>query len=221
MSDVVPDAMVFSVFGWFQDAMSRVGRRVSWPKCKDLKKTYSFRAIQSFIIKCREEFELDDRAMKLLVYDIAEYAKTNKLLDKGTQLLSMKIVVDICYHSLKSLIEHESLIVLELRHCHQFILDQLPDKNNLVRQMVEPMSEGGYSKLYYWYDVGHITPLYLALSRKCLKAIDQLSEHERSSMPSKHALFQLALQTVSADMVDKYKSIFGDDLREVKQLIRS
>jgi len=217
----IPDSMVFTIYEWFQSAMRRHGRKVSWPKCKDVKKTYQYRAIHKYTQKCSDELELDNKVIKILTYNIVDYAKRKGLLAKGAQMLCMDLVVDLCYQSIKDMIEDESSLMLEISCCHSFIADQVDSKDNLVRLMVEPISDGGYSRIVYWYNLGYITPLYVAISKKCIKALSKIPQSERQELPNDIELFRICTHTVSSDTVEGLKEILGADLRVPPTCLRS
>lgn len=193
--------------------MRKHGRKIKWPQCKDKRKTYQYRAVASYAKKCYEDLELDDKTVKVLTFNIVEYAKRKNLLSKGAQMLCMDVIVDICYDSISEIIEEESSLVSELRHCHRFVMDQINSKDNLVRLMAEPINEGGYPRLVMWYNQGHVTPHYLALNRKCARALSKIPQSDKEDLPDALELFKMCTFLVSPDMVDKLKGVLGKDLR--------
>jgi hypothetical protein len=216
----ITDSLVFTVHAWFQDEMHSVGRKISFPKCSDRTKTYQFRWTKKFVDKCYNEFNLSDKVIKVLLCDIAHYAKRRNLLSKGTQLLCMNNVIDICHHSIQTIIDNEASLIMEVRSCHEFVCDQVNNKNILVRTLTTPISEGGYSKLVYWYNLGRLTDTYLALSKTCNKAMSQISADERSELPSKIELLRICTYAVSRESLHDLKSVLGSDLRVPPTIIK-
>jgi len=208
----IKDSTLFTIHEWFQEAMGRVGRKVKLPRCKDPIKTYYFRALRSYANKCYNDFGLDDRTIRILTMDIVEYAKSHNLLNKGAQMLCMNSVVDICYHSINNSIENESFLIKELYHCHRFVMRQAGNKDSLVRLMQESAS-GGYSRIVQWYHCGYITPLYLALSKRCMKALSRIPRDERQELPKDIDLLLMCTHVVSNDLIPKLKEVLGSDLR--------
>lgn len=203
---------IFTVYSWFQSEMGRVGRKIKMPKCKDPTKTYQFRWTKSFVQKCYDELKLDDAAVSMLIKDIVNYASEQKLLDRGTQILTMSNIADVCYRGLKGLAENEASLIEELRSCHRFLCDKSNDKNNHVCKLIESET-GRCSNLLYWYNLGYLTEVYMALSKSCNQALAILPQAEKDELPSKHELFRICTHTVSSDLLPKLKIVMGSDLR--------
>lgn len=208
----ITDTKVFTVYRWFQAEMRSIGRNVKLPKCRDLTKTYQFRWVKSFTQKCYQEWDLNDRIVGILIKDVVNYANRQKILNKGTQILTMSNVIDICYQGLKELSDDEASLINELDSCHQFLIGQANDKNNLVRRLVES-DTGGCSNLLYWYNQGRLTEVYVALSKSCNEALTKLPAIEREEFPSSFELFRICTHTVSNELLPKLKPVMGTDLR--------
>lgn len=215
----IDNLKVFTVYSWFQAEMRKSKRKISFPKCADKTKTYQFRWTKTFVDKCYNDFELDDRTVKVLISNIVSYAKRQNILRKGTQLLCMNNIIDICVQSIRDIAEDEASLISELRSCTMFLDSQVTNKNNLVRRLVEPVSTGGCSNFVYWYNLGHLTEVYVALSKSCNKALTKLPLDERAELPTQFELYRLCSQLVSPDMIDKLKPILGSDLRMPPTLI--
>lgn len=209
----VTDSLVFTVYSWFQSSMRNVGRKIDFPRCSDKTKTYQFRWTKRFVDRCYNELHLNEEIIKYLINDIVSYAKRRNLLAKGTQLLCMKNIVDICCHSIKQMVDDESSLIEELRSCRDFLLEQTNDKNTLTHILVEPVSEGGCSNLVYWYNLGYLTETYLALSKKCSGSISKLPLDEQSELPSRIKLLRICTHAVSGDLISILESVMGADLR--------
>lgn len=209
----ITNDMVFTVYSWFQSAMKKTGRFIKFPKCRDKTKTYQFRWVKTFVDKCYNDLGLDNKTIKRFVYDIVLYAKQNRVLDRGTQILTMNNIIDICYNSIQSNQEEEASLISELNRCHDFLSNKENNKDILVRNLIEPVSEGGYTNLVYWYELGYLTPTYLALSMTCQRALKQLPKSERSDLPTDFDLFKICTYTVTKDMVPTFEKVLGSDLR--------
>lgn len=207
----IPDSKVFTVYSWFQSEMQRAGRKIKFPKCSDKTKTYQFRWTKSFLTKCGE-LGLDDKTLRILIGDIVNYAKAKKLLDRGTQVLCMGNVTDICYQGLQDLEDDEASLIEELRSCRAFLHEQVNDKDILVRKLIGSDS-GGCSNLLYWYNLGHLTEVYMALSKSCNQALSRLPKGEREELPSSFTLLRICTHTVSDDLLPQLTAVMGSDLR--------
>jgi hypothetical protein len=213
MSEVkeIPDSKVFTVYSWFQSEMQRVGRKIKFPKCSDKTKTYQFRWTKSFVSKC-DEMGLDDKVVRILIGDIVNYAKAKKLLDRGTQVLCMGNITDICCQGLQDLEDDEASLIEELRSCRAFLRERTGDKDILVRILVESDS-GGLSNLLYWHNLGHLTEVFMALSKSCNLALSRLPKGEREELPSGLTLLRICTHTVSDDLLPQLTAVMGSDLR--------
>lgn len=209
----ITDSKVFTVYSVFQQAMRKAGRKIQFPKCSDKTKTYQFRWTKTFTQKCYQEYGLDDVVINHLISDIVDYAKKRNLLNKGTQLLCMNNIVDICVKSVENLAADEASLIEELRSCREFLCDQVIDKNILVRKLIEPVNSGGCPNIVYWYNLGHLSEVYLALSKTCIKAMAKLSSDDRAELPSGFELLRICTHTVSADLLPQLKAVMGSDLR--------
>ena len=92
----ISDSRVFTVYSWFQSEMIRAGRKIKLAKNTDQTKTYQFRWTKSFIKQCNY-LGLDDKTIRMLIVDVVDYAKKRNLLNRGTQILCMSNITDICY----------------------------------------------------------------------------------------------------------------------------
>jgi len=209
----ITDTKVFTVYLMFQQAMGKAGRRIKFPRCSDKTKTYQFRWTKSFTQKCYNELELNESFIRILVFDIVDYAKQRKLLNKGTQLLCMNNIVDICCKSLENLAADEASLIEELRSSREFLYSQVADKNILVRTLLEPVKSGGSTKIVHWYNLGRLSEVYLALSKMCVRTMSKLPEDERSELPSRFEMLRICTHTVTKDLLPQLKSVMGSDLR--------
>jgi len=207
----IADSRVFTVYSWFQSEMRRVGRKIKFPKCSDKTKTYQFRWTKSFVKKCIE-LGLDDKIIHILIADIVNYAKSKRLLDRGTQILCMGNITDVCCKGLQDLADDEASLIEELWSCRTFLRDRVSDKDTLVHKLVESET-GGCSNLLYWYNLGHLTEVFMALSNSCNQALAKLSEGEKEELPSSFKLLRICTHTVSGDLLPQLTAVMGSDLR--------
>lgn len=209
----ITDSLVFTVHAWLQSAMRGAGRNIKFPKCSDRTKTYQFRWTKRFCERCYNEFDLDDKTVNALVYEIVRYAKSHKLLDRGTQVLSLGNVADICYETITDMMDEERSIIREMHSCHSFLRGQANGKDNLVRNLKQ-LSENGYPNIVNWYHLGHITEVYLALSKPCRRVLSSLTDEQKEGLPSSFELLRICTHVTSdRDLLPKLKEILGRDLR--------
>jgi hypothetical protein len=202
----ITDELVLTIYSWFQSAMRSVGRDPKLPKARNISNTYPFRATKMFAHRCYNELELDDKTIRNLIYDIVRYAAKEGILSKGTQMLVMSTVVDICRKSIEDTIDAENNLVTELQRCKQFMA-------TVNQDLAEPINVGGYSRFVYWTNLGYITPTYIALSRSCMKVLNALPLSDRHELPSDMELLRICTHTVDNESVNELRKIMGTDLR--------
>jgi hypothetical protein len=214
MSEIeVTDHLVFTVYSWFQSAMKCAGRKINFPQCSDLTKTYQFRWTKSFCNKCYNEFDLDDKTVHALVYEVVRYAKSRNVLDRGTQILSMGNMADICYKTIIDMMDEEHSLINEIQSCHEFLSEQVNGKDKLVR-ILGHFSTNGYPNIVNWYLLGHITDVYLALSKSCTRALSSISDDKKEGLPSSFESLRLCSHiTLDKELLPKLRELLGPDLR--------
>tara|TARA_R100001244_G_scaffold25113_3_gene25521 strand:+ start:28715 stop:29386 length:672 start_codon:yes stop_codon:yes gene_type:complete len=215
----IADSQVFTVYEWFQAAMKIAGRKTNFPRCSDPTKTYQFRWTKAFVTRCTNELEIDDKVMKALVYDMVAYAKREDLLNKGTQILSLSNIADICHHSIVNMMNDESSVIREIRSCHQFLLDQVGGKDISIHILKNPNELNGIPNVVYWYNLDYITEVYMALSAPCIKAINRIPPEFRSDLPTNFELLRICTHVLmDPDIAPVAKEIMGNNLRMLKTL---
>lgn len=203
----ITDELVLTIYSWFQSAMRSVGRDAKLPQARNVANTYPFRATKLFAERCYNELGLDDKTIRGLLYDIVKYAAKEGILSKGAQMLVMGTITDICRKSIEDTIEAEANLALEIQRCKQF-MSTVGHEN-----LIEPVSVGGFSKFVYWFNLGYITPTYVAISRSCMKALNALPASDRNELPSDSELLRICTHTVANDTVDELRKMMGTDLR--------
>jgi len=178
---------------------------MSEPRCKDITKTYPYRAVDQFVSKSKE-IGLDERQMQALVKEIVKYAKEKKLLSRGTALLNMVEVFKICCDRLELSIEATNDLVENIKVSAR-LLDGKP--------LHVSENIGGYSKILCLINGKQIPIELLAISKRCSKALQMIEQDERSMLPSNEKLLQLRIKLlIDADHRAKLRAILCDDLLE-------
>lgn len=200
------DSRVLTVFKTFQREMKKYGKSINLPKNTPVEKTYQFRAISKFLKKV-DAWGLDSGTMTVLIQSVVEYGKKNRLLKKGTMLLNMDNILDICYSKLDTEVSTINDIIDNVKRANQ-VIGPIPTED-----LLKPIRIGGYSKLYCLVDKGDVDSVYLALSVKSFRALQKVNSLEREKLPSNIELFRirnkiLRDQTVASEI----KKILQEDL---------
>lgn len=197
------------IYEWFQKSMRKVGRKISFPKNTDPRKTYQYRAMRDFLRKIHE-WDLDESSAKAIIDSAVRYGKKHQLLDKGAMILNMSGVIDICIDDLESKESDMNVTIAAIRRCKEYLDNE---GLNSYNALIAPRTLGGYSNLYYLIKSGKISPVYMALSRKVYRA---LSSIDRSDCPSNYILLRLRAKLLfDPEARKKLESILGDDLNTI------
>lgn len=199
------DDRTMKVFRWFQAMMAKAGRKIAFPKDTDPVKTYQYRSIKKFVDQA-EKWNLSNEMIVQMLYSVVKHAKRHRLLHKGTALLNMQDVIRISYQELeKSKSQREDLLE-ELVRCHRFMQVHRGEIND---------QRGKIPNVIRWYQMGKITPSYLALSKLCVRAISMVPEDQRYDIPTSFQLLQKRTRLLSSsDTKERIASILGSDLFE-------
>lgn len=199
------------IYKWYQHAMAGVGQHMKPPANTPIEKTYQYRAVEKFA-KQVDEWGLSDKVACSLVYAVVRYGKKKNLLKKGTQLLNMKAILEICYSLLKEEVSRNMMLVTELARSKQF-LDKRIQNCDASELLVTKEQRKGSTNLTRWYRSGDLVTSYIALSANCMRAISLIPIDERPELPTDIALLKIRLRLLSdADLSTKICEILGSDL---------
>jgi hypothetical protein len=200
---------IILIYKWFSAAMRRAGRKDSFPKGTDPRKTYKYRALQSFAKKI-EEWEFDEATTKIMVDSVVKYGKRNKLLSKGAMLLSMGSILDICYKEIEAREERLKQALQSIKFTKHYL-----DENDLnsVRALISSRALGGISNLAHLIDSGKISPEYLAVSKVAYAALHKI---DREGYPNDRELLKLRARYLLDQQTRKELGrVLGSDLNTV------
>lgn len=190
------------IYEWFKKAMKSVGKPITDPKCSDIKKTYQYRAVSKFVNKALE-YDMDRNQMQVLVKEIAKYAKSHKLLHRGTAILNMQNIFSICGDRLEMSIEATNATIELIRSSVHLIEDDMHVAEDI----------GSYPKLVNLFNSGELPIELLALSRRCVSAMYKISQCDRQILPSDVDLLKIRIKLLmDEDIRTQIEEILGDDL---------
>jgi hypothetical protein len=196
------------IYKWYQSAMAGVGRKIVMPANTDPEKTYQYRAVSRFATMM-DEWGLSDNSVRSLVRAIVRYGKKKNLLGKGTQLLNMKSIVNICYDMLQEEVARNEVFVTELRKSNEFINKH----TDIVELLVTKEQKNGYTNITRWVRAGDLSLGFISLSMNCRQAVSLLPYDERDEFPSDTELLRNRIAFLSdPDLRMRIKEIMGSDL---------
>ena len=198
---------VMLIYKWFCSAMRKVGRKESFPKGTDPTKTYKYRALVDFAENV-EKWGFDNATVKSVIESVVVYAKQKKILSKGTTILCMKSVLEICIESLERKAENTEGVISAIERCHTYLVR---NGFTIVHDLVTAERSGGMSRLSALLTSGKMPTAYLAVSRIAGHALSKIQE--RDQYPSDRELRRLRAKLLyDADSRVKLEAALGSDL---------
>lgn len=196
------------IYQWYQNAMAGVGRKIVMPANTNPEKTYQYRAVCRFA-KQVEEWKLSEHSTRALIRAIIQYGKRKNLLSKGTQLLNMKSVLNICHDMLKEEIARNNRFIKELESSKKLINGH----SDIVGLLVTKEQKNGYTNIARWYRAGDLTLGFISLSMNCRQAISLLPYDEREEFPSDTQLLRNRIAFLAdPELRTRIHQVMGDDL---------
>ena len=176
------------IYDCYRRAMASVGMKVRLPADTDPSKTYAYRAVDKFLHQTRE-WNLHPDLVRALVREVVLYGKRNGLLSKGTALLNMKSVLQICHDYLSGEVTKVELLLNDIGRTKSFI-DRHTINNDVIKTLVTRIRREGYANLTQWYRTGEIPISFISISIRCRKALNLLPPDERALFPSDEKLLR-------------------------------
>ena len=197
---------VLEVFNYYRSAMISVGINIKLPQNTEITKTYAYRSIVKFIEKMKE-WGLTSDVYGGLIKHIVLYAKKKQLLNKGIMILQMESTLQICHDYLKSEIDKNSALLYEVRKSKEFLT------NNTPKVLLHKQNKKGYSNIIKWLKSGDLSVNYIAISKACRQAINNLDDIDRDMLPSDFKLLKSRIKILSdKEIRNKLMEIMGSDL---------
>jgi hypothetical protein len=212
---LISDEQVWETWNLCSDAYVRHGRKLAFPKNTPPTKTYQWRYAKSLATKFEEWAFDNDTAMKFI--DVAvKHAKRNHTLHKGLAALLQGNLPQICYAAVTREEENSQQSLKSLELMKEW-LDRQIGVRPPVTTLLSRSTPHAFCNIAMWYQSSRLSPLFLALSRNCGRALAKLSgqdQTERSTMPSVTDLYRMRSDFVADRHVAKQaQAIFGTDWR--------
>lgn len=202
---------VTTIYECYRRAMASVGYNIQLPSDTDPTKTYAFRAINKFIVQTKQ-WNLSHEITRALVREVVLYGKKKGLLKKGTALLNMKSVLQICHDYLTKQLANENALIVDVLRMKKFV-DKNLINNNLMETLNFRTKKDGYSNLVQWYNSGDLTLSFIAISISCRKTLNLLPLDERILFPSDEKLLRYRIKILKDNSIKaKLANIMNDDL---------
>lgn len=196
------------IYNWYSRAMRREGFPVTPPKDTEFEKTYHYRSAYQFAKKM-VDLGFSDDTIRTIVNSVVRHGKKYKLLrSKGTNILNIGTVVDVCLEDLQKRQKASEEIVEAIRRGRQFLVDH---ELETVDSLAQPARLGGTPRLGYLLETGDIPVAYLAVSRTAAMALDRIAD--RARYPSDQDLMRLRARLIfDGSTRERLKQLLGTDL---------
>jgi hypothetical protein len=204
---------VIKIYELYKKSSGKYGKKVSFPKARDITKTYTWRYFKNFS-ESIDELEIDNNLIGPIISTIVKYAYDNNLLNKGASVLNRKGMIELALSKLESEVEIENKIVEEIEKSQLFLERQQNENNkNLkgVSLLLDRKKRFGYSNIVSWYESEQLSKAFIALSKACGKATSKLPEEERQILPSNEEIIIIRCKCL-------HKNSLGP---QIKQLLKN
>lgn len=176
---------------------------------KDITRTYQWRSIQKLTSNLNAA-NFDVESAKKFISVSLSNAYKKKMLKKGFALFLQHNLNDIYNNEVDVINKSNDSVVQTL------MKNKLWFDNNVHDDLLFRPSHRVYCNITKWFNQGHLSDVFIALSRSCGKALLELASidpNERSSLPSMSKIFQYRNRFLSDPLVyNQIKSIMSSDL---------
>lgn len=211
----IDDERLWEVWNWCFEAYIRHGKKISFPVNTDYRKTYQWRYISAIATKF-EEWQFDEATAKKFIDIAISHSKHVGAFRKGLAALHQGNMLQICFDTLQREMDNSNQSLESLRNVKYWLDTQIGDGDPLD---VLLRKDQHISNITMWYQASKITPLFLALSKQCGKAIARLARtdpDERLLLPKSTNLYKLRTEFLDDDFnKHQAKQLFGSDWRKM------
>jgi hypothetical protein len=186
------------------------------PAGTDPAKTYQWRYATA-IAKKFEEWGFDEETAKRFIDVAVRHSKQSGTMHKGLAALHQGNLLEVCYEKLLAEADQHTQTIDSLRHIRDW-LQRKAGSRDLLTVLLDRDDPEGYCNLVMWYQASRLSPIYLALSRSCGRALARLNRdhpEERGLLPKQTALYILRDDFLKeTGSVEKAREILAYDWRE-------
>jgi len=185
------------------------GVKLKFPSNTDYTKTYQWRYIVSITEKMNKWKFSKDAANKYIEL-VVQYVKDANLLCKGLSVLLQTNILEICYDKLQKMQKSAEQSTSVLKHTKCW-LDNRLGNDKLLSILLSNSSNNKFPNIVLWYQANKIPPLYLALSKSCCRAINQV-KNGKDLLPDLMTLYKIRSEFMAEkNNAARSKEILGED----------
>jgi hypothetical protein len=212
----VGDSRVWDVWCWCSEAYLRYGRKLTLPAGTDPTKTYQWRYATA-IAKKFDEWDFDMDTAKQFIDVAIRHSQQSGTMQKGLAALHQANILSVCYEKLKAETKENRQALDSLQYIRDW-LRRKSGKQELTVALLARQDPDGLCNLVMWYQASRITPLFMALSRSCSRALAQLGrdhQDERGLLPRQTTLYIVRTDFLrDSGNASKAREILAHDWRE-------
>lgn len=183
------------------------GRKNVIPAHTDLKDTYQWRYITSFISKY-ESLDVDWDTIIEIAKNVIIYAQKNNMLKNGLWILTRNDAIEMCCETIKKTSSDINSEIGSIKRSYAFL-----SKNDFN---FGNHKKGCFPRIVEWYNSGMISLSYILWSKSCTNALLDLDESDRSMLPSIKIMGLKRVEMMSNNnLMCKIRLIMKNDFSEL------
>jgi len=178
---------ILNLWHMCSDAYLLHGSKLIMPKNTPFHKTYQWRYLKKLYNKIRE-WDFDETTTRVFINTAIQHAKETGKLHKGLSALLQSNILDICYKKLERHEKKNLDDIDRIRYAQEFF----DDNNVTVDILLKRRNLKSFCNMMIWYDNRKIPDVFIALSKKCSRALKKLMDFdhdERILLPSQNKLY--------------------------------
>lgn len=199
-----------------RSAYAANGLKLAIPANTPLHKTYQWRLIVSLTAKL-ESYGFDLASAAIFLKCCAEHIRERSLQYRGLSVLLQQSMLTSCYERITRMQAELKEQITWLSSTKKFITEHAT-RSTAFEIMVLKQSLAQPCNLVRWYQAGHVSPLYLVLSRTGAMAVTRISKkwpREREHLPKDSELYQIARRVGNDNILrEECKNVLAEDWRE-------
>lgn len=180
------DAELGDLWQMSVDAFAKYNIVLKLPKHTDRRKTYQWR----YLAKMNSNFKkwnLEKDEIKQFLSIAVDYARHNRIAFKGLSLFHQTNILQVCYDKLVAKLQYRRRMLRNLRDMKAWFAVQTAE-GDVITVCLRRANNVSMCNLAKWYQSAKINPLFMALTKPCMLAMDMVGDLDKALLPSKAEL---------------------------------
>ncbi len=180
------DAELDDLWQMSVDAFAKYNIVLKLPKHTDGHKTYQWRYLTKMNANLKK-WRLERDEIKQFLSIAVDYARQNRIAFKGLSLFHQNNILQVCYDKLVARQSYRRRMLKNLREMEIWFKSQIASKD-AVAVCLERANSVSMCNLAKWYQSAKINPLFMAMTKPCMLAMDMVGDLDKALLPSKAEL---------------------------------